>query len=62
MKSFADFLAELYDSRFTGKIELDVLNGVPRAVRLPGPKVEFASPVSSKKVDKREQFVETVGV
>jgi hypothetical protein len=60
-QSFAEFLAELYAARFTGKLEIDVFNGVPRAVALPGPKVTFAAPVKQK-VDKRDKLADAVTV
>ncbi len=61
-KSFGEFLDELYASRFTGTITLDVFNGVPRAVALPGPKVAFARPVKRKEFDKRTEVADAVSV
>ena len=62
MKTFATVLEELYHSRFTGTITIHVLNGLPRAIELPGPKVELARPVSSKKVDKHREVSDAVAV
>ena len=60
--TFADFLTELYETRYTGQLVLDVFNGVPRSVRPPGPKVTFAPPVSREKVDKRREVVDALTV
>lgn len=58
MKTFPDVLEELYESRFTGKLTIHVLNGVPRAIEFPGPKVDL----QREPVDKGKKVVEAVHV
>lgn len=42
--SFADFLTQLYDARYSGQVVLHCENGVPRVVEIPQPvKIRLAT-------------------
>lgn len=58
VKSFPELLEELYKSRYTGKVVLDVFNGTPRGFELPGPRVQF----DRAPLDKSPEVPEAISV
>lgn len=56
--TFAEWISDIYTKRFTGKIEIDFLNGVPRSWSPPGKSVPF----ETVPVDKPTKVVDALFV